>query len=238
MLRLHAAPQEVSLMLMTIVREAYYHTPDAFQRAILVRRRERIWKEAGIVFIHVPKAAGTSVNAALYGRFVGHVRAVDVEHWGSSAIRRLPRFSIVRNPWERLVSAYRFARRGSGIGGLIQAGVRRPEQYRGPEFRSFEAFVREWLAPRRLKSVDPIFQQQHTFVCGAGGQLLVDHLGRVENLHSTLEFIKTALGTAVMLQRSNRSGTNVDYRHFYTSELVDIVGELYCQDVQIFGYRP
>ena len=223
-------------MLIDHARGAYYHLPEAFQRAVLVRRRQAIWIRAGIVFIHVPKAAGTSINLALYGRFMGHPHASDIDRWGSSKLKTLPTFAITRNPWDRLVSAYRFAKRGRGIGGAVQAGVRNPEQYDVPEFATFERFVTDWLAPRDVMKLDGIFQPQWLFVCDSQRQQLVDHVGRVEDLEPTLEFIAASIGVRVRLDRANRSGESADYRSFYTSELADLVGRIYRDDAKTFGY--
>jgi hypothetical protein len=39
------------------------------------------------------------------------------------------------------------------------------------------------------------------------------------------------------LGESNRSGAPVDYRSFYSPELIDRVGSIYAEDVKRFGYR-
>ena len=62
-------------------RTVYRKLPAGFQRRVLVARRTPLWLKAGIVFIHIPKAAGTAINEALYGQFMGHVRAADIERW-------------------------------------------------------------------------------------------------------------------------------------------------------------
>jgi hypothetical protein len=223
-------------MLLDAARHLYYWLPEGLQRAILVHRREALWRRAGIVFIHIPKAAGTSINQALYGRFMGHVHASDVERWGSTQLLALPAFAVTRNPWDRLVSAYRFARRGSGIGGEIQAAVSRPEQYRIPQFETFESFVRTWLAQRDVTTLDGIFQPQCLFVCDAAGKPLVDHLGRVDKLNDTYDFIRKSIGGFDPIERTNLSGEMVDYRTYYTAELAEIVGRIYEEDVALFGY--
>jgi hypothetical protein len=218
------------------LRRAYYRLPDSLQRAVLVKRRESAWIAAGIVFIHIPKAAGTSINDALYGQFMGHVRAADIRRCGSPRLKALPSFAVTRNPWDRLVSAYRFATAGRGTGGRIQAGVRDPQQYRIPEFESFQRFVTDWLCHRDPARLDPIFQPQHLYVAG-GGSLLVDHLGRLDDLGPTLDFIERHLGSRPSIERSNLSGNSVDYRDFYTPALTRTVAEIYRTDVDLFGYR-
>lgn len=218
-----------------LMREFYGRLPASLRMATLVKRREPLWIGRGIVFIHVPKAAGTSINQALYGRFMGHPRASDVERWGSTRLRALPRFAVVRNPWDRLLSAYRFARRGSGVGGIV-AGMQNPQQYRVPEFESFDRFVHEWLAPREVITLDGVFKPQHWFLYSPEGELLVNHLGKLENLEPTYAFIEHSIGQAIDLPRSNQSGERIDYRQVYTPETRAIVESIYRQDVETFGY--
>lgn len=224
-------------MLTNSVRDLYYRLlPEGFQRAMLVRRRQPIWIRAGIVFIHIPKAAGTAINEALYGRFMGHVRASDIERWGSAELRALPSFAVTRNPWDRLVSAYRFVKGGGGTGGPNAGGVRWPEQYRSAEFATFERFVTEWLAGRDLAGLDVVFQPQSPFVCAERGEIIVEHLGRFERLDETYDYLRERVAGLRPLGESNRSGDAVDYRTFYTPRLVDLVGAIYADDVNRFGY--
>jgi hypothetical protein len=207
------------------------------ERALLVKRRSSLWLKTGIVFVHVPKAAGTSISEALYGRFTGHVRAADVLRWGSSRVRTLPRVAVARNPWDRLVSAYRFIKRGSGIGGPHAGRVLRPEQYRIPEFDSFESFVNDWLAGRDVMTLDLALQPQSQFLFNHRGEILVDHLGRFEALAPTYAYLDGHIGGLAPMGRSNRSGDPVDYRTFYTPEVVERVGQIYAEDIRMLGYR-
>lgn len=224
-------------MSLQLLRNLSYRLPIGVQNAVLVRRRQAIWLRAGIVFIHIPKTAGTAINEALYGRFMGHVRASDVERWGSPALKALPRVAIVRNPWDRLVSAWRFVSRGGGVGGPHAGRVRHAERYRVPEFESFDAFVRQWLAARDVRRLDFVFQPQWRFVCDARGEIIVDHLGRFELLDATYAFLQERKPGLPPLAESNRSGAAVDYRTFYSPELVELVGSIYAEDVQRFDYR-
>ena len=209
-------------MLIDVVRDLYYRLPDGVQGAVLVKRRQAIWLRAGIVFVHVPKAAGTTISEAVYGRFLGHVRALDVERWSSRSARELPRFAITRNPWDRLVSAYRDLRRrgGNGI----------------PELESFETFVTRWLARRDPCRLNGVYQPQSRFVCGEDGRILVQHVGRFEALDATMDFLRELLPEMPQIGHANPSGEALDYRTFYTPELVELVGSIYAEDVSLFGY--
>lgn len=184
------------------------------------------------MFIHVPKAAGTSVNLALYGRHMGHISAAEFARWAPEDVKCLPRFAVVRNPWDRLLSAYRFVRRGRGEGGAYQGAAYKPEQYRISECETFERFVLEWLSVRQIDDLAPVFRPQWRYVCDRDGRLLVDDLGRFERLD---EFF-AEVAPQVRLTRANTAGPKVDYRDFYTPEMIDLVGRIYAEDVRRFGY--
>lgn len=218
------------------LRALYNHLPISLRNAILVRRRTPVWLRAGIVFVHVPRVAGTSMNHALYGRFMGHASACDIRRWGSAALNVLPSFAITRNPWERLVSAYRFAKRGGGVGGAFEAGIFSPQRYQGKEFDTFEVFVKEWLLRQDRAKLDGVFQAQSFFVAGPEGELLVDHIGRLDRLEETIDFVQAILGKPLEVSQGNLSGEHVQFRKYYTPELVDLVGDFYREDICRFGY--
>jgi len=220
-------------MIRTLWNDYLVGTP--FERALLVRRRSAAWLQAGIIFVHIPKAAGTSLSHMLYGRFLGHLRAADVKRWSSPAVRRLPLLAVTRNPWDRLVSAYRFVKRGAGLGPNAGA-VWRPELYHGPKFETFERFVGEWLPGRDLEKLDFVFQPQSAFVFDSNGRNLVEHIGRFEDLEPTWHFLEARLPGLRRFPRSNHSGVPVNYRTFYTPRLVDQVQSIYSDDIKRFGY--
>lgn len=219
-----------------IARSLYRRLPLDLRHAILVRRRAAIWRQAGIVFVHIPKAAGTSINQTLYGRFMGHPPAVTIRRWAPRDVVHLPSFAVTRNPWARVVSAYRFAKTGAGLGTGLVAGMRRPDQYRTNEFATFERFVQEWLAQRNILAADGVFQPQWRFVCDTNRTVLVDHLGKVEDLSSTYEFILDTVGAEVRFPHANLSGPSVDYRDYYDSSTRRTVATIYEEDIRLFGY--
>jgi hypothetical protein len=207
--------------------------PPEISHALMCRRRVPHWRRSGVVFVHVPKAAGTSINHALYGRSLGHLKAREIERYSPGILAELPSFAVVRNPWSRLVSAYLFVKQS----GTADAGVHRPGRYRAAAFRSFESFVEEWLAPRRLERLDYVFQPQHAFVDDAGGRQLVGFVGKLEQLSAVSDFLQQKLGRHIEFSRKNVSGAHSDYRsHFTSSRLQQRVAEIYAADVQRFAY--
>lgn len=191
------------------------------------------WKRRGAIFIHVPKAAGTSVNQALYGRTLGHYKAMEIRSCFPRLYRSVFVFSFVRNPWSRVLSAYRFAKAGR----TESMGVRNPSQYKIPEFESFERFLFEWLAVQDLNEIDFVFQPQYKFVCDDNERLITDYIGRVETLADDARLISTRIGRDLTIGFSNKTSDGPDYvDHFHSPGMVDLVAERYAKDVNLFGY--
>ncbi len=179
---------------------AWARVPEAVRLPANIVRRRPAWRQAGTIFIHVPKAAGVSVSVALYGRPPGHFRAVDVRRVCPRDFDRLLTFGVVRNPVERLYSAWRFVRAER----TADMGVWRPERHRVPEFETFERFVCEWLAVRDAHMLDGIFVPQVDFVCDRGA-VIVDRICRLETLAADMASIGEALGRPLVVPHRNRS---------------------------------
>lgn len=198
-----------------------------------VMRRAELFREAGIVFIHVPRTAGSSIADALYGRSVGHFTARDLVV-APKDVQALARFGIVRNPWDRLVSAWSLAKQGVSRDGKVI--VRNACQYAVPEFATFDSFVRNWLAPRDLHSLDGIFRPQIDYLAGRQGAVVLDHLGRFEDLAETYRWLEAQAGLNLSL-RTIAASERSAYAGYYTDTTREIAARLYADDIAAFGYR-
>lgn len=69
-----------------------------------LQRLARI-REAGVMFIHVPKNGGTSICDLLYGGIMMHETWRYYHHVAPALCRSLPSFAIWRDPVKRFVSA-------------------------------------------------------------------------------------------------------------------------------------
>lgn len=107
----------------------------------------RQYKKNKAVFIHIPKAAGTSIANAIYGKRNGHLKASFVQRkLGSDVIKNKYLFSVCRNPYSRLLSAYSFALQGA----TKDVAIAHFKQYKAPTFASFKTFVKDWLVNKTL----------------------------------------------------------------------------------------
>jgi len=199
-----------------------------------IRRRKilQAYDSAGVAFFHVPRTAGTSIASTLYGMQVNHYPISEMAPL-MQTLRDLPRFAIVRNPWDRAVSAWYFARRGGGNDNLVQ--MRSPHLYQVPEFRTFEHFVHDWLASRSLDGVDGMFRQQMHYLADTDGQMNLDHLGRFEDLAATVRWLQDRVPAVQTIPHLN-AVDRAPYRQLYTQSSRDLIGRIYARDIDQFGY--
>ncbi|MEM8698597.1 MAG: sulfotransferase family 2 domain-containing protein, partial [Pseudomonadota bacterium] len=113
------------------------------QRLVLARNFAA-YRRAGVIFVHVPKAAGSTISEALYRRSLGHFTAREMAAYDHTWFERLPSFAVLREPVERTYSAWRYVR----TGGTAEGWIAPSPDYTLPEFASFERFAEEWLPPR------------------------------------------------------------------------------------------
>ena len=202
------------------------------------KRSTRKYRKAGIVFIHIPKAAGTSVCDSLYQSRVGHFTLAEVR--GSQARRAaqpsehsdidgLPTFTVVRDPLARLQSSYRYARNGGGSKGSISPDA----VYQSRSFRSFSAFLSEWLVDQELTSLDRVFWPQRRFV--EDNQSTVDFIGNVEEIEKVEQWLRDTVSSNVEIPHLNRSQQRRDAEPVAASDR-RIVESLYREDYEAFGY--
>lgn len=176
--------------------------PEEIRLALLCRRRSGFWREAGAILIHVPKAAGTSVSRALYGRSLGHIPASAMMRHGRELFGSLPSFAILRDPAERAYSAWRFA----ASGGNALAGIDPAAHRAAADHGDFESFLTGWLERADLGRADPVFRPQSFYVCDGEGQPLVDRLFPIGRMDAVETWLAETTGRPIRIPELNRSG--------------------------------
>jgi len=188
----------------------------------------------GCIFVHIPRTAGVSVANSLFGNLAGGHRSVDeyLAIFGRKSFKRYFKFAFVRDPFTRVASAFHFLKAGG-----FNRGDRCWAEKHIAECRSLDDFCL-----RSLGNADVMnwihFRPQWRFVCNSSGKILVDFVGRFENLLADFSMVASRLGMDVDLAHQNRSpgGTSV-VSDGLSSRAKSIVFELYRRDFEIFGYR-
>ena len=182
------------------------------------------------LFIHITKSAGTSVAKSLFGYLPYHYTAVQYRViYGRKAFNSYFKFAFVRNPWDRLLSAYSYLR----AGGWNDQDRHWYKQNIG-HLPDFNSFVLEWLDSNRLQSHLHLRPQCY-FICDSRQRPLIDYLGYFETLPEDFARIAKVLGIDARLGHDNMSKRD-DYRDIYSLEAIDKVYYLYRRDIENFGY--
>jgi hypothetical protein len=202
----------------------------------------------GYVFVHIPKTGGTSMALALEARAMkddiligdtpkarrrkGRLKGVETAGrlWKHSrlpdiagllpeeALAGMFVFTMVRNPWDRLVSYYHWLR----VQHFDHPAVRLAKAL---EFSAFLNHPETRAAFARERYGD--------YVRGAAAPVFV----RLEHLAEDLAPVAAHLGFRLALPHANRSERPADWRACYCAADAALVGELCAEDVARFAYR-
>jgi hypothetical protein len=149
-----------------------------------------LYESRGIVFIHVPKNAGTFVNGLVYPDFNATLSTSINAHHSAQYLHRLdpvrfralPKFSILRHPAARLRSAFNYLKFHSPFPedqAFAKTGL--------SGYDDFEHFCAT-VGPKQMRALRwwPHFRSQASFVCAPNGRLMIDALIVLEDLSTGL----------------------------------------------------
>jgi len=170
----------------------------------------------GLLFVHVPKCGGSSVEAQL-GIDHGHRSAVYFRAADPALFARAWKFSIVRNPYDRLVSAFHY----------LKNHTRSERDRAWAAEPGFSDRVLAWLH----------FQPQWYYLCDREGRLLVDEVARLEALDGFAARFNAA-GHGVTLDAGVRArpSERAAWQAYYDAETAARVAAMYARDFAILGY--
>jgi hypothetical protein len=151
-------------------------------------------------------------------KFWNHMPAAAVRRRiGPRLWQRYTKFTIERNPWDKVVSRYYW------------------DERKRPSPRSFEKFVRTGRSKRRNADFD---------LYALRGQIAVDHVLFYERLTDDARWLgeKLALPEALDLRRDRVNAKSQhrperDYRAYYTQALRDKVAQQFGREIASFGYQ-
>ena len=186
------------------------------------------------IFIHIPKTAGTSVARALNVEPDSPTPYYQYLRASPSKFRKFFKFAFVRNPWDRLGSAFFYLKREGGNLAAESENFRIWWETNFVPYKDLEDLVCNWLTPGNART-DVHFAPQSCFICDPSGRVMVDFVGRFEAIDRDFEFIARRLGTDVRLPVTNQSG-HQSYQQYFTPRMNVLIQEVYAGDCRIFGY--
>lgn len=196
------------------------------------------------IFVHVPKTAGQSIEMVFLKKLnlawqqraplllrpnsdpamgpprLAHLYAseyVSCGHVSGGDFSRYFKFTVVRNPWARAVSVYKFAYQGR---------------------LDFASFLGDVVACRHDVVEKRHLDAQLSFLVAADGRFLVDRVLRFESLASEFaEVSRRIFGEDIHLPRVNAARDPTPYRDFYDEAGRALIAEKYRDDIEAFGYQ-
>lgn len=182
------------------------------------------------IFVHIPKAAGTSVSKAFYGSRQGHHTALAYKMADPARFEKYFKYSIVRNPYSRLYSTYNY---------LLNSPHTEDSEWAKENIASyldFNDFVCRWVNEENIMRWKH-FLPQVFFVCDTDENLIVDDIGKIEEIDDIFSKVSKRLGYAGSLPQENKMGSSkYAYRSSYTNESIAIVARVYEADLRLFKY--
>ena len=171
------------------------------------------------IFVHIPKTAGISLINSIYGENVergGHRNITHLTKLMPGSINDFYTFTIVRNPWDRLYSAYKF---------MMNRGINQHDEnaynLHLSSIDTFEDFVMNWLKKDNLKHIIH-FYPSLGFLKNKSDEIEIDFIGRFEYLSSDFSKIANKIGVVNKLKHLNK-GDKGSYKRVYSKEMIQKV---------------
>lgn len=185
-------------------------------------------------FVHIPKTGGTSVDDS---------NLFDSPRYGHAPLQRFKTllgddytsykcFTLVRNPWDRLASAFYYISEG-GCGN--EGDMSAKENYIGKYNGDFHAFLLSFVSDPsnyiNLLHFKPMINFFNPKNCNL--DFYIQKLENVKDLSGLNEFI----GTDLIMPHNRKRQSYSNVKRAYDQALFDGVREIFLDDVINFGYE-
>ena len=185
--------------------------------------------EKKFIFIHIPKCGGTSIGKMLLN---DNTMYDDKEHNNyqeelvTATYDEYFKFSVVRNPWSRLVSLYH---------------EKHPFHTNNMSFKNYiyEVIVNDKNTFLLRKDINAaIHAAPYTSYWFNGTIDKIDYIGRFEDIQVSWSEIAKRLNYDSIMLPKNRAGKYYKhYTEYYDAETREIVARAFARDIELFGYE-
>ena len=219
-----------------------------------------ISQEERYLFIHIPKTAGTSLTHAMIketGISPTSIQGVDgkdheiITHSGALQLKQmlgkhydgLYSFSVVRNPWDRMVSLYNFKIQ-SAQQRLTGKRPQKPGTSKEGDMKEiaylstlgFERWLLEGDCDSHLYGESLTRLPQLCWLTDEDGKVIVSHIAKFEDLDSELKKLQERFRMNFEGPTGNPS-IHAPWSLYYNEETFACVQARFQADIQMFGYE-
>lgn len=186
------------------------------------------------IFVHIPKCAGSSINQELNLKSVGFSGHSPMSY--HSEYSDYLSFTFVRNPYDRVVSAYKYFRKLKPGHRWYKRNSIISDAANEMDFNDFVHHINDFmkLMKREEGSFESgiHFQPFHYFI-----DQPVKHIGRFENIQRDFIKIRRFLDLPLKPLRKTNSTNNLNYRELYIEETKNLVYNIYQEDIKKYNYE-
>jgi hypothetical protein len=181
-------------------------------------------KKHMFMFFGNHKAGLTSVNRnILRDRVINWKSFKEIYHsefdkYTDEDIKNIFKFTIVRNPFNRTVSAFFYLKKLNILG----------------KGQTFQEFIKTDFLNNGPK-INTHFHMQ-TPSAFYKGKIFVNYIAKLENIKEDWKVIASNINCSERLPHKNQS-KHKSYQEYYNKETVKIVREIYREDLERFGYK-
>lgn len=177
-----------------------------------------ILKDKRIIFVHAPRTSGTSIEKSiLNGRLVKdsmkHLRASQFQKMFLDNWDQFYKFTIVRNPWDRVIS-----------------------MYHQPYFKDI-GFLSGKTLKHFLDNYKPA-PWEHGIQCSDYADTDMNLIIKFEDREDGLEklFLETQIRVDSNVKERSTNRDKKHYSDFYDDETREIVSSMFSEDIKRFNY--
>lgn len=170
------------------------------------------------VFVHQRKCAGTAIKEAFGLKsddpnwHAFNDGDLDPEFGHRPADYLV--FSVVRNPWDRFVSGWKYCKSTRG--------------------RTLKQVLLD--PPREGHDYRHLTRPQHAILFHADGRAVFDVLLRYESLQEDFDQLCTRLGKPLQSLGRSNTGQHAPYRDYFDDQTRELLAKRYARDIELFGY--
>lgn len=184
------------------------------------------------IFIHIPKNAGTSITNSLEMEDAGHHLFGYYMKRYSKDWPNYKKFAVIRNPWDRVFSCYTYARQ-------LKSFWHSPQNDRPygihPDYATLINLTFDKCI--RLLHKDHAALKHHGWTnqlpyVSLDNKLIIDEVVDVKDVK---KYIKEKFKVDAL--EINRSPSSKHYKDYYTPELIELVSEIYREDIKFFNFK-
>jgi hypothetical protein len=201
------------------------------------------------IFAHVPKCAGTSLKEQLELDFVAG------PYWhctweeataavGEVVMRAYLKFAVVRNPWERVVSAWKmfeqkpWCRQARSYSLAEFLAVVTDEKIGFRDRHRSEAERRKWMqSPENIRHHCLPCLLPYYGMVDRTGQVRMDRVIGYDRLDAGLNEVFERIGAPARALRKENTTQHAHYSNYYDPASRHAVSRYYAGDIRAFGFR-